>query len=943
MRTRRSVVFQGTHHMTIRNHRLLGVSSLVLALGFTAFAGEAFAQHQLTGRVVDERGNALPGARVSVPALGLTTATDRQGEFSFPSLPAGEAQLEVNYLGLPTGMRGVNVSATEANVITFTLTDTREGVDRIIITGQILDGAARALNQQRTNQATTNIVSADSIGRFPDANIAEALQRVPGFAVARDQGEGRFINLRGAPGDFTGITIDGVSIGSPDPSTRAVDLDTIPSDLVNALEVSKTLLPFQEADSIAGSVNLVTRSPFDVARLRVSGQGGASYNEFGGGTDYRASGTISNVFGDNDQFGALLSASYSRTNREVDNIESNWIIETIGGQDVFLVDEQEYKDYDTRRERTAFTGSLEYRPDATTRFFLNGSYSRFRDDEFRNTLLVLYGDGSLQPGATNGVATWSNTRIEKELRHRIVQNEIATLQVGGEHSFTGFELDYSLSYSQSEQFNPRRAQFLFRSSNRPTLSYDFANADFPFISLFSTNEHLDRASYGFRENVFRGQTTDQDEWAGRVNFTIPAQMFGSAAEYRFGASARMRDVTNDNEQFRDRRGSANPGLPIDAFLGTALSQNFNYFLGNKYDPRRVTEYWNANEAQSTDAASRRVPQSTTADYDAEENIFAAYGMTSFAYGNSDIVLGLRVEHTEFEGSAPFIDANDNITINRVSRDYTNFFPNLTVRHAFSDNLIGRFALTRAIARPNYQDVVPRVEEGDRTSLPIGVSQGNPDLRETLSNNLDIGLEYYFEPLGLIAANLFYKDLENYEFTLVRDGVYDGLPARITSAENAPDGRIYGLELTYQQQFTFLPGMLRNTGVFANYTYSDAEITLSAPISGSRTRILPGQSEHTYNVAVFYEDESFSARLAWNDRSDYLNAVDGSDDRLDIFWEGRQQLDFTASYEVSERLGVFFEAKNLTGTPGVRYAGDRSRVIEREEFGFTLFGGLRFNY
>ncbi|WP_371392944.1 TonB-dependent receptor [Glycocaulis abyssi] len=928
--------------MRIRNQRLLGVSGLVLALGFSALGAEALAQHQLTGRVVDERGNGLPGARVSVPELGLTTSTDRRGEFIFLSLPAGEAQLEVNYLGLPPGVRGVNISASETNTITFTLAQAGDGVERIVITGQILDSAARALNQQRTNSATTNIVSADSIGRFPDANIAEALQRVPGFAVARDQGEGRFINLRGAPGDFTGISVDGVAVGSPDPGTRAVDLDTIPADIVAALEVSKTLLPNQDADSIAGSVNLVTRSPFDRPGLRISGQGGLSYNEFGDGNDRRASGTISNTFGDG-RFGALLSASYSRTDRQVDNIESNWIIEDVGGQDVFLVDEQEFKDYDTVRERTALTGSLEFRPDDANRFFLTGSYSRFRDNEFRNTLLVIYDDGDLQPGATNGNATWNDARIEKELRHRIVQNEIATIQIGGEHLIGGGELDYSLSYSRSEQFNPRRAQFLFRSSIRPDLSYDFSNADSPALSLFTTNEHLDLSGYGFRENVFRGQTTEQDEIAARINYAFSGSLFANPTEFRTGAAVRSREVTNDNEQYRDRRASANPGQPISAFLGTERSQNFNYFLGNKYDPSAVTAYWNANQAQSTQADVRRVPQSTTADYEAEERIYAAYGMATVEAGATRIVAGLRVEHTQFEGSAPFIDDADNISINRISRDYTNWFPNLTVRHEFSDNLIGRVALTRAISRPRYQDVVPRVEEGDRTSLPVEVDRGNPDLRETLSNNFDAGLEYYFTPLGLAAINVFYKDLENYEFELVRDGTYEGLPARISTAENAPDGYIRGVELTYQQQFVNLPGLLANTGVFANYTYTDAEITLASPISGSRTRVLPGQSDTTLNLAVFYETERFSARLSWNDRSDYIDSVDGEDSRLDIFWEGRSQLDFSASYDVNDQLGVFFEAKNLTNTEGVRYAGDRSRVIEREAFGYTLFGGLRFNF
>lgn len=928
--------------MSVRNSVSLLAMSGLIATGMIALP--ASAQEVLRGRVVDAAGAALPGAKVTARQTGTATSTDRQGEFSFPSVPAGDLTLDVEYLGLPDASRTVSVGSGAPNIIIITLGEDDQALDRVVVLGSILDGAARALNQQRTNSATTNIVSSDSIGRFPDTNIAEALQRVPGFAVARDQGEGRFINLRGAPGDFTGIAVDGVSIASPDPSTRAVDLDTIPSDLVSALEVSKTLLPYQQADSIAGSVNLVTRSAYDKPGLRISGQGGISYNEFGKGNDERASGTISNTFGSNNQFGALLSASYSRTDRQVDNIESNWIIEDVNGNGIFVVDEQEFKDYDTRRERTAFTANLEYRPDDANRFFLNGSYSKFRDDEFRNTLLVLYGDGALQAGATSGVATWTNTRLEKELRHRIVQNEISTVQAGGAHNLPNMDIDYSASYSESRQFNPRRAQFLFRSTLRPTLSYDFSNADSPALSLFETNEHLDLGAYGFRENVFRGQTTDQEELGARINFTFRnATLFGQPAEYRVGASTRLREVTNDNEQYRDRRAGANPGQPISAFLSGERSQNFDYLLGNKYDPGLVTAYWNNIQAFSTEDAARRIPQSTTADYKADEAIHALYGMTEVDFGATNVIAGLRIEQTEFDGSAPFIDASDNIRINSVSRNYTNLFPNLTLRHEFTGNLIGRFAATRAIARPNYQDVVPRIEEGDRSSLPVSVSQGNPNLRETLSNNLDAGLEFYFEPVGLLAINAFYKDIENYEFTLVREGVYDGLPAEITSAENAPDGRIYGVELTYQQQFVNLPGLLANTGIFANFTYTDAEMTLAAPISGSRKRILPGQSETTLNIAVFYEADRLSARLAWNDRSDYLQAVDGSDDRLDIYWEGREQLDFSASYDFTKRFGVYLEAKNLTNSEGIRYAGDRSRVIEREAFGYTVFGGVRFNF
>ena len=194
-------------------------------------------------------------------------------------------------------------------------------LEEVVITA-IVDAAAKAANQQKNARGVTNVVSADTVGRFPDPNIAEALQRVAGIAIARDQGEGRYINVRGGPSEFSAVTIDGVSISAPDPSTRAIDLDTIPSDIVGQLEISKTLRPDQDADSITGAVNIKTQSPFDYEGFRARASVGGSYNEFGGTHDRRGSGSVSNIWGDDSKFGLLFSASYSETDREVDNIET---------------------------------------------------------------------------------------------------------------------------------------------------------------------------------------------------------------------------------------------------------------------------------------------------------------------------------------------------------------------------------------------------------------------------------------------------------------------------------------------------------------------------------------------------------------------------------------------------------------------------------------------
>jgi len=906
----------------------------------------AFAQNAVTGNVVDENGNPLPGAQVNIVETGQRVITDRQGRFFIPSLPEGEVTLNVLYRGIGETSETVMVSGGVTNDVQITLARAAE----IVVLGGITDPTARALNRQKNNDATTNVVSADAIGRFPDPNIAEALQRVPGFGVERDQGEGNFVSIRGAPSEFTAVTVDGVALRSTDPSTRAIDLGAFQSDLVASIEVSKTLLPFQDADSIAGSVNLTTRSAFDRPRLNVSVNGGGSYNQMGGTSDYRAGATVSNVLG---PVGLTLSGTLSQTNRQVDNVEHDWdIVTRPDGTEMLAVPSQSYKDYDTRRERITLAGALEIRPDNVSSYFVRANWNRRTDDEFRNNLVVTLDDGVLQPGSTPDLQTWNNTRVEYDYRHRIVRDQSVVVSAGGQHDWSNLSLDYSASYTWSKQDYPQRAQLRFRSTLRPNITLDFReSAALPDISLFSTNEHLNLSRYNFRQNTFREQDTTQTEWAFAANVKVPMEMFGAPATFQAGAKVRLAEIETDNEQWRDRRGTSAPPFTYAQVQDPAnAALNFDYLLGSKFDNRLVTDYFRNIRATSTDAASRRLDNSITSDYEAKEDIYAAYAMTRVEFPKTNLIMGVRVEHTTFSGSAPEFNADTGaFLVGQVDRKYTDFFPNLTLRHEFTPDLIGRFAITRATARPNFRDVVPRLTRSDEDAGIIRIDRGNPELRQTISNNIDAGIEYYFKPLGLIGFNVFYKDLENYEFNFTENATFEGRPARITQAQNARSGRILGFEANAQAQFTFLPGFLSNFGVFANVAYADAHIKLPAsaqnqpglPPRPEKVR-LPNQSDWTYNASLFYEKGGFNTRLAWTKRTDYIDEFN-ADPRLDLFWVGRGQLDLTASIDIGPNVNVFFEGKNLTDTAGVRYAGAANRVIEFEKFGAFYFVGARVNF
>ncbi|MDO9519901.1 MAG: TonB-dependent receptor [Pseudohongiella sp.] len=907
------------------------------------FAAETFAQTGVVaGRVEDRAGSALPGAQITIQELNIRGVTNTQGEFTLGSLPAGTYTVVIDYLGYESTRQSITVADGQRANISLALRQAGIAEEIIVRASPIVDSQARALNQQRMADNVSNVISSDAIGRFPDSNIAEALQRAPGVGIQRDQGEGRYINVRGAPAEFSAVAINGISMPAPDPFTRAVDLDTIPSDIVSQIEVSKTLRPDQDADSIAGAVNIVTRSPFDSRGPQLRGSAGMSDNEYGK-NDSRGSLQASNLFGSEQQFGALVSLSYSKTRRQVDNVENVWTVvnRPEGGERLSLI-ETLFKDYDTRRERVAATTSLEWRPTDTDSYYMRGSWARFTDDEFRNRTDILWEEGTLQPGSTDLSGTYNSVRLQKQFRHRVQQNDITSLAVGGDHELSNYAIDYSLSVSRAKQSYPNRDELLLRSSLRPNVSYDFSqDSNNPSYSVFNTGDlqRVDRMA--FRENTFRWNTGVEDEVSVQTNIEMPGMLFSQPTTFKYGVKFRGREKDHDEERYRDRRAGSAPTQPLLTFLSSEPSANYGYDLGFKMDPVVVKAYLDGARANSL--SQRRIPQSITADYSVEEDIYAAYGSARVEYDNAELLLGLRMERTQQDSSSPsFNEVTGAIGERTAGTSYTEFFPGATLRYSFSENLIGRAAITRSISRPNFLQTVPRLVENDASAV-LRVSAGNPDLKPTLTNNLDLMLEYYVEPLGLISGGLFYKDLSDYRYELTLNGNFEGQAALITRPENAPDGRILGAEVNWQQQLTMLPGFWSNFGVFANYTYTDAHMKLGRTYNGRSRFALPGQSDHTYNLSAFYEADGLSVRLSYTDRSDYLDAIDADDGRLDLFWEGRSQLDLTASYAVTDNFEVFFEGKNLSDTSGARYYGSRERTYEYEKFGSLYFLGARFNF
>ena len=355
----------------------------VFTLLFTLFVCTCASAQNLTGRVLDEANLPLAGATISLDETPLDV-TDQDGYFNLLDLPPGNHQLRVSYIGFTDHVHTVSVQAGETKELDIQLTPGVELATVAIISQ--LRGQARALSQQQSAINVTNVIAADQIGRFPDQNIGDALKRVSGINVQYDQGEARFANIRGTAPQLNAVTINGERIPSAEAEVRSIQLDLIPSDMIQAVEVNKALTPDMDADAIGGSVNLVTRAaPYE---RRVSGTLGAGYNFLAGEPTFNGSLIYGERFA-GGKLGLIVSGSYFDNTLGSDNVEAEWGYEDANDNGRFDAGEPEQpeeiqiRQYYLQRIRQSYSLGLDYKIDANHTLFLRGIYNRRKDWENR--------------------------------------------------------------------------------------------------------------------------------------------------------------------------------------------------------------------------------------------------------------------------------------------------------------------------------------------------------------------------------------------------------------------------------------------------------------------------------------------------------------------------------------------------------------------------------
>ncbi|MEK1910982.1 MAG: TonB-dependent receptor [Pseudomonas chlororaphis] len=811
--------------------------------------------------------------------------------------------------------------------------DSSKTTEHLEVVGQAAS-IDQALKEQRSADSIKSVVHADGVAQLPDENVAEAAQRLPGISVERDQGEGRFVSVRGLGPDLNSVTINGTLVPAPESERRAVALDVLPSELVQSLSVIKTLTPDMDANSLGGTVDVQSLSAFDHKGLFYTGSTEASYDRNTHQTSPKFSGAVSDRFslGDGiDNFGVAAALSWQKRDFGSDNVETGgaWDFEQ-GAK----LQEFEQRDYDISRERAGGGLNFDYKPDDLSSYYLRTLYSRYKDSETRNA-------ASLEFAEPQAAGELGDAEGKRKLKQREETQEIQSYVFGGERMFGLWTLSGQAGYSRSSEDSPGHiANAVFEGND------DFADSGFydkdkprPIVG----QGFYDPGNFSLDKVEWEKQRTTDTEKNLRLDLARDYDLSGYASQVKFGGKVSRRNKDNDLDAWVykdfDELGFSDEQLNLDRFRKGSVDYRLGRF-GPGISGGSIKQLIGGLDRDAFfDETESRVN-----DFKIREDINAGYLMNTLDIDDWRFIAGLRYEGTEFEAKGTGATDGE-FQSTATKRRYHHWLPGLHARYQLDKNTQVRAAWTKAVVRPTFGQLAPGfVIDDDEASF------GNPDLKPLESSNLDLGIEHFMGRAGTVSAFVFYKDIKNFVYNtdLAGTGAWTDFAEAHTFA-NGDSAKLYGLELAYSQKFDWLPAPWNGLLLGANATFSrsDAEIKgfdAASGVNRKRSIDLPNQSDTVGNLMLGWENDKLSLRLSANYKSDYLYELASIDDKAhDLHVDAQTFVDFSARYSLTKSLQLSFEAQNLTDEPYFVYTGHRSYNGQYEEYGPTYKLGLTFTH
>lgn len=932
------------------------------------FASNQIANAQKTGiisgKITEAETNfSLPGATIKLEGINKYTYSNQNGEFEFLNIPEGNYQVEITYIGYEKQTQEVKVEAGKNTNIKFVFLPASNELENVVVIGDRLRGQAKALNKQKSNQNITNVISSDQTGRFPDANIGDALKRVQGITMQNDQGEARNIIIRGLAPNLNSVTLNGDRIPSAEGDNRNIQMDLIPADMISTIEVNKTLTSDMDADAIGGSVNLITRATPNGERISATLAGG--YGPIREKGNYTAGFVYGNRYLEN-KLGVVFSASYFNNIFGSDNVEAIWVKDDF---DNVYIEEYDVRKYDVQRIRNSFAFATDYKFNNNNSIYFNAMYN-IRDDRENRYRARYRGIDPIYDVNDNIIGFEGDVRRQtkggidnkKNKNARLERQKVQNYSIGGEHLLSPkLDMDWSVNYAEASEDRPNERYIEFQNRG---LDFDMNlnNTRFPLITGIGDNSAED---FEFRTLSENNNYTEESELGAKINFRVPFSIIeNQKGRIRFGARLRIKDKFRNNKFFEYE--------PIVDFgnlntLQTSFYSGENWQAGSQYVPGTFASNSFLGNLDLNNAAlfnKEDIPSEYLAlNYKAKENIYAGYVRFDQDFNDKlSMIAGLRLENTFIDYTANYIEDEEDLVgeINNTN-SYTNVLPSIAFKYNSEKDWVYRAAFTTSIARPNYYALSPflSVIPDDDSAIEAG----NPNLKATYAYNFDLMLEKYYKSVGLLSGGVFYKKLNDFIYTY-RDNQYTNakfsqdfpnlanpIPAvnpgnwSLTQERNGENVSVYGFEVAIQRQLDFIPGkFFKGLGIYLNYTFTDSEAKGITNADGEERKdvTLPGTAPHMFNSSLSWENKKFSARISLNYTADYLDEL-GGDSFDDRFYDKQTFIDANASYKFTSKLRVFAEANNLTNQPLRYYQGVAARTMQMEYYQARFNIGLKFDF
>lgn len=796
----------------------------------------------------------------------------------------------------------------------------------VVINGQRAS-LRKSIAAQEKADNIVSVISSDDIGGLPDKNAAEALARLPGVSVQRDQGEGRYVTVRGIGADLNAVTINGVLVPSPEASRRAVALDILPACLIRTLEVSKTIRPDQDANSLGGTIDVKTLSAFDIQGQMLTLNAGASYDQNTG----RSSPNLGLAWADRFMDGKLgVAAGMSLEKREFgsDNVETGaaWSGSGANAQ----LGGFELRDYLPVRERRAYAFNLDFRPKKYSTYFLRSFMSDFSDDEVRDRLTISNIAGG---GVTEGAS--ASARAERRLRQRKYTQKISSVVLGTEQKYHHWSLELNVAASKASDDTPEAINDARFRGNSNFAGVGFHDSQVP--QLVGPVSLYEAASYSLNAITLQQRLSEDSEKHAKFDLARKFHLDHFDSTLKFGAKTSRREKTNDTNQWlynSSKTSNANYWGAGSTSLKDFVQEPLDYQLGrigNGINPALIR----ARVAGLNRDSARMVLESNLNDYTMHENIDAGYLQNGFDFDAWHVLAGVRMEHTGFDASGSQVNGSKLLAVTR-DNSYTDWLPSLQARYDLDRHTSVRAAWTNAVVRANFSQLAPGINLLSNTEAVIG----NPDLKALKGSNLDLGGERLLGSDGSVSAYLFYKDIKNFSYStnLAGSGKWLGYTSA-SSYANGDVASVKGLELAYTQTLSMLPAPWNGLLIGVNTTLSSSSANISRYDSTTgktlaRKISLPGQSDQIVNLMLGYEQGALSTRLALNYKSAYLLEM-GSDilrADQDRIVDAQKQLDFSFAYQINKRVQLVFEASNLNNEKYYVYQGSTPYNAQYEQYG-----------